>query len=46
MAEKPDLRSLRADMKPERAYIGPGAEKTDFGYERQISGLRGQISAR
>ena len=45
MAEKPDLRPSRADFKPERAYLGPRAEKPDFEYERQISGLRRQISA-
>ena len=43
MVEKPDLRPERADLKPERADLGPGAEKTDFRFERQISGLRGQI---
>ena len=44
MVEKPDLRLERADLKLERANLGPGAENTDFRFERQISVLRGQIS--
>ena len=34
MVEKPDLRSERANLKLERADLGPGADKTDFRFER------------
>ena len=34
MVEKPDLRFERADLKLERADFGPGADKTDFRFER------------
>ena len=36
MVETPDLRPERADLKSERADLGPGAEKTDFSFEREI----------
>ena len=39
--EKLDFRPERADLKSERADFGPKADKTDFRFERQISGLRG-----
>ena len=34
MAEKPDLRSKRADLMSERADFGPAAESRDFRCER------------
>ena len=40
MVEKPDFRPERADLKHERADLGPGAEMTDVGFERQIHVLR------
>ena len=43
MVEKPNLRPERADLRPERTDSRPGAKRTDFRFERQISGLRGWI---
>ena len=51
MAEKPDLRTERADFEPVRADLDPGAEKADLRFVSKISILweqilvmRGQIS--